>query len=65
MIDKVWPKTHFRCGTKRDREPPVGLHWYQWSLVGVLGVTMPMTTKLCLAENHLVAPLLVYQGVSE
>ena len=26
MIDKVWPKTHFRRGTKGDREPPVGLH---------------------------------------
>ena len=33
MIGKVWERTHFRRGTKGDREPPVGLRWKQWSLV--------------------------------
>ena len=65
MNDKVWPKTHFRRGTKGDREPPMSLRWNQWSLVGFLGVTTPMMTELFLAETPVVAPLLEYQGVSE
>ena len=36
MIDKVWPKTRFRRGTKGDRVPPVGLCWKQGSQVGDL-----------------------------
>ena len=39
MIDKVWPKTHFRRGTKGDRD----LRWdsagNSGGLSGVLGVT--------------------------
>ena len=66
MSDKVWPKTHFRRGTKGDQGPSRDSAGNNGVLSGVPGCDHDNDDQnLFLAETPVVAPLLEYQGVSE
>ena len=65
MSDKVWPKTHFRRGTKGDQGPPRDSDGNSGVLSGVPGCDHDYDDQnLFLAETHVVAPLLEYHSRS-